>query len=202
MKLVLGLACTGLLAWAAAAAESKDTFQIVTEQTTCPEYGTLLYRRVLLCGNLRLAFEPPGGWKASADPQQHTLLLEAPTADTQIRLRLILPTRSSTNAPPVLPPAPDLKTVVANLAPQAEIVAQGEFPAAGKVGKSCDFNFIQGSRRFQGRVVWVSHPDCHLELVMTTSSTLAQKHPFFIELLNSLDLKSLRPNSQQASIQR
>ncbi|MCX8156226.1 MAG: hypothetical protein N3J91_07250 [Verrucomicrobiae bacterium] len=189
-------AALGAAVLALPAAEPGPAFQIVTEQTVCPEYGTVMYRRALLCEGLRLAFQPPAGWKASADAGQRVLLLESPTADAQIRLRLVLPRRENTNAPAVLPPAPELKAVVAGIAAGAEITAEGEYPAAGRVGKSLDFNFVQGARRYQGRVVWVTLPECHLELVLTTSNNLAKKHPFFIELLNSLEVRKLQELSQ------
>jgi hypothetical protein len=180
----------------AAAAEPPPPFQIITEQTVCPEYGTVTYRRVLICDRLRMAFQPPAQWRASAEAEKRLLLLESPGADAQIRLRLLLPQRTGTNAVAALPPAPALKDVVAGIAPAAEIIGEGEFPAAGKVGKSCDFGFVQGGRRYQGRVVWVTLPECHLEVILITANTLAQKHPFFVELLNSLEIQPLRVTAQ------
>lgn len=181
---------------AAAAAEPAAPFHIISEQTVCPEYGTVMYRRVLICEDLRLNFQPPANWKASAEADKRLLLLESPAADVQIRLRLILPQRTGTNTVAALPPAPALKGVVAGIAPAAEITGEGEYPAAGKVGKSCDFSFVQGARRYQGRVVWVTLPECHLEVVMTTTGSLAQKHPFFVELLNSLEVQRVRATAQ------
>lgn len=185
---------TALALWAGAAEPGRG-FHVITEQTTCPEYGTVLYRRVLICEGLRLAFHPPTGWSATADAEKRTLVLEAPGADTQIRLRLILPQGNETNSPPQLPPAPEIKTVVAGIAPSAEITLMGEFPAPGVVGKSCDFAFVQGTRRYQGRVVWLTYPVCHLEVIMTTAGALAQKHHSFVELLNSLEVQALRASA-------
>jgi hypothetical protein len=198
MKNLPGLAWAGMavICLTAAAAEPVPPFQVITEQTVCPEYGTVSYRRALLCDGLRMAFQPPAEWKATADAARRVLLLESPAADAQIRLRLVLPQRSETNAVAVLPPAPALKDLVASLSPGADIIGEGEYPAAGKTGKSCDFNFVQGTRRYQGRVLWVTLPECHLEVVMTTTASLTQKHPFFVEVLNSLEVQALRRLTQ------